>query len=122
MSTTSPTTYDDCLSASWLSARLGVDTARIDRLRRAGELLAVRPAGNAEWLYPAWQLSNGIPRPVIVRIVTTARERGLGEQRLYDLLTMRAGLGRRSGSDRRLADLIAAGEDDQVVAAIRAAS
>ena len=122
MSTTSTATYDDCLSASWLSARLGVDTARIDRLRRSGELLAVRPAGGTEWLYPAWQLSNGIPRPVIARVVTAARERGLDEQRLYDLLTMRAGLGRRSGSERRLADLIAAGEDDQVVAAVRAAS
>ena len=86
------------------------------------ESLGDRPAGSAEWLYPAWQLSNGIPRPVIARVATAARERGLDEQRLYDLLTMRAGLGRRSGSERRLADLIAAGEDDQVVAAVRAAS
>jgi hypothetical protein len=122
VSTTSTAKYDDCLSASWLSARLGIDTARIDRLRRAGELIAVRPAGGAEWLYPAWQLSNGVPRPVISRVVTAARERGLSEGRLYEVLTMRAGLGRRSGSDRRLADLIAAGEDDQVVAAVRAAS
>ena len=122
MSTTSTAAYDDCLSASWLSARLGIDTARIDRLRRAGELLAVRPPGGAEWLYPAWQLSNGVPRQVISRIVAAARDRGLSEQRLYDLLTMRAGLGRRGGSDRRLADLIADGDDDQVVAAVRAAS
>jgi hypothetical protein len=122
VSTTSTAAYDDCLTASWLSARFGIDTARIDRMRRAGELIAVRQPGAAEWLYPAWQLSNGVPRPVVSRIVTAARERGLGEQRLYDLLTMRAGLGRRSGSDRRLADLIAAGEDDQVVAAVRAAS
>ena len=122
MSTTSAATYDDCLSASWLSARLGVDTARIDRLRRARELIAVRPSGGAEWLYPAWQLSNGVPRPVISRIVTAARERGLSDVRLYDVLTMRAGLGRRGGSERRLADLIAAGEDEQVVAAVRAAS
>ena len=91
-------------------------------MRRAGELIAVRPPGAPEWLYPAWQLSNGAPRPVVSRIVTAARERGLGEQRLYDLLTMRAGLGRRSGSERRLADLIAEGEDDQIVAAVRAAS
>lgn len=122
MSTTSIATYDDCLSASWLSARLGVDTARIDRLRRAGELIAVRPARGAEWLYPAWQFSGGVARPVVPRILSTARDRGLSEQRLYDLLTMRAGLGRPSGSRRRLADLIASGEDEQVVAAVRAAS
>ena len=122
MGTTSIETYDDCLSASWLSALLGVDTARIDRQRRAGELIAVRPAGGAEWLYPAWQFSDGKPRTVISRIVSAARDRGLSERRLYDLLTMRAGLGRRSGSGRRLADLIADGEDDQVVAAVRAAS
>ena len=122
MGTTSTATYDDCLSASWLSAQLGVDTARIDRQRRAGELIAVRPTGGAEWLYPAWQFSDGKPRTVVSRIVAAARDRGLSEQRLYNLLTMRAGLGRRSGSDRRLADLIADGEDDQVVAAVRAAS
>jgi hypothetical protein len=114
--------YDDCLSASWLSARLGVDTARIDRQRRAGELIAVRPAGSAEWLYPAWQFSDGRPRPAVARVVAAARERGLSDERLYDLLTMRAGLARRAGSDRRLADLLAAGEDEQVVAAVRAAS
>jgi hypothetical protein len=122
VSTTSTAAHNDCLTASWLSARFGIDTARIDRLRRSGELIAVRPPGATEWLYPAWQLSNGVPRPVVSRIVTAARDRGLSEQRLYDLLTMRAGLGRRSGSDRRLADLIAEGEDDQVVAAVRAAS
>jgi hypothetical protein len=122
MSTTSHGAYDDCLTSSWLSARLGVDTARIDRQRRAGELIAVRPPGGAEWLYPAWQFSDGVPRPVVSRILSAARERGLSEQRLYDLLTMRAGLGRRSASERRLADLIAAGEDEQVVAAVRAAS
>jgi len=122
MSATPTATYNDCLGASWLSARLGVDTARIDRMRRAGELIAVRPAGGSEWLYPAWQFSDGEPRPAVSRIVTAARDRGLDEQRLYDVLTMRAGLGRRSGSERRLADLIAEGEEDRVVAAVRAAS
>ena len=122
MSTTAEAAYDDCLSASWLSARLAVDTARIDRMRRSGELIAVRPPGGAEWLYPAWQFSAGAVRPVVSRIVAAASDRGLGEQRLYDLLTMRAGLGRRNAAERRLADLIAAGEDEQVVADVRAAS
>ncbi len=125
VSPTASTAYDDCLTASWLSAQIGVDIARIDRMRRSGELIAVRPAdgvGGAEWLYPAWQFADGAPRPVVSRIVSAARERGLSEHRLYDVLTMRAGLGRRNASDRRLADLIAAGEDEQVVSAVRAAS
>lgn len=113
--------YDDCLSASWLSARLAIDVARIDAMRRSGELIAVRPSGSPEWLYPGWQLSHGAPRPVIQRIAAVARERGLDEARLYELLTMRAGLGRRGGGERRLADLIVAGEDEQVVAAVRSA-
>src|ERR1700751_940756 len=98
--------YDDCLSASWLSARLAIDIARIDVMRRSGELFAVRRPGSAEWLYPAWQLSDGSPRPVIQRILTVARERGLDDARLYHVLTMRAGLGRYADGERRLADLI----------------
>lgn len=122
MSSTETAGYDDCLSASWLSARLAIDVARIDAMRRGGELLAVRPPGSAEWLYPAWQLSGGSPRPVIQRIVAVARERGLDEARLYEVLTMRSGLGRRGDGDRRLADLVVAGEDEQVVAAVRGAA
>jgi hypothetical protein len=114
--------YDDCLSGSWLSERLGVDVARIDALRRGRELIAVRRAGSAEWLYPAWQFSGGQPRPSVPRILAAAREAGLDEQRLYDILTMRLGLGTRAGPVQSLADLIATGADDQVVAAIRDAS
>jgi hypothetical protein len=110
---TSP--YADCLSASWLSARLGVDTARIDVLRRSGELIAVRPEGSSQWLYPAWQFSGGRPRASVPRVVDAAREAGLDERRLYDVLTMRMGL----GGERRLCDLLVAGEDDRVVAAVR---
>jgi len=118
-----PTTArDDCLTASWLSARLGVDTARIDRMRRAGELIAVPSPADGTWLYPGWQFADGTPRPVVARILAAARDRGLGEQRLYDVLTMRSGLGRREPGEQRLADLVVAGEDDQVVAAVRAAS
>jgi hypothetical protein len=122
MSATPTAAYDDCLTASWLSARLGIDTARIDRMRRAGELIAVRSPGDGTWLYPGWQFADGAPRPVVARILAAARERGLDEQRLYDVLTMRAGLARRDAGQQRLADLVTAGEDDQVVAAVRAAS
>jgi hypothetical protein len=109
------TDFEDCLSAAWLSARLGVDTARIDALRRSGELIGVRPEGSSQWLYPAWQFQGGRPRPAVRRIVSAAKEAGLDERRLYDVMTMRMGL----GGDRRLCDLLVAGEDDSVIAALR---
>jgi hypothetical protein len=92
-------------------------------MRRAGELVAVRPEGSSEWLYPAWQFLDGKPRPSILRIVAAARETGLDERRLYDVLTQPLGLfGRREGEPERLADLIVRGDDDQVVAAVRSSS
>ena len=119
MSTTETTTrYSECLSASWLSTRLGIDTARIDALRRGGELIAVRPSCSAEWLYPAWQFEGNRPRASVPRVVAAAREAGLDEGRLYEVLLMRIGL----GGDKRLVDLLVAGEDDQVVAAVRQSS
>lgn len=114
--------YGDCLSASWLSERLAVDVARIDAMRRAGELIAVRPGSSPEWLYPAWQFTGGEPRPVVRRILSAAREAKLGERRLYDVLTLPLGLGSRADGARRLADLIVTGADDQVVAAVRSSS
>jgi len=113
--------YADCLSASWLSARLAVDGARIDAMRRSGELIGVRPPGSSTWLYPAWQFADGRPRPVVRRIVAAAREAGLDERELYDVLCRPLGLGARPAGPRRLADLVLAGRDDQVVAAVRAA-
>jgi len=122
LSTVATDRYDDCLSASWLSARLAVDVARIDAMRRAGELIAVRPDGSTVWLYPSWQFSGNEPRPVVRRILSAAREANLDERRLYDVLTLPLGLGVRADSARRLADLVVAGADDQVVAAVRSAS
>jgi len=122
LSTVATDRYSDCLSASWLSARLGVDVARIDGMRRSGELIGVRRDGSVEWLYPAWQFKGGEPRPVVRRILTAAREAGLDERRLYDILTLPAGLAPRGEERRRLADLVAAGADDQVVAAVRSSA
>jgi len=121
VSTVPTARYDDCLSASWLSANLAVDVATIDAMRRGGELIAVRPEGATEWRYPAWQFSGGRPRPVVVRILTAAREAGMDERRLYDVMTLPLGLGAR-GDGQRLADLVVLGADDQVVAAVRSAS
>jgi hypothetical protein len=105
----------ECLSASWLAERFAVDPARIDAMRRAGELIAVREQGSTGWLYPAWQLDGREPRRVIARIVAAARESGLDETRLYQMLTMPLGLTGR----RRLVDLIAEGRDEEVVQAVR---
>jgi hypothetical protein len=115
---TDTTRYPGTLPATWLSARTAVDPARIDALRRAGELIAVRDPGSTEWRYPAWQFDAGRPRPGVARIVATARERGIDDDRLYELLTMPLGL---RGGGRRLVDLLAEGRDDDVVAALRAA-
>ena len=116
--TETPTTRrlrSESLTDSWLSARLGVDKGRIDAMRRAGELIGVRASDGSAWLYPAWQFSGGTPRPAVQAIVRAARQAGLDDRRLYEVMTMRLGL----GGERRLADLLVAGEDEQVVSAVR---
>jgi hypothetical protein len=115
---TSPA-YQDCISASWLAERLGWTPERIEAMRRDGELLAVRRPGTLEWLYPAWQLDRWKPRPGIARVVAAAREAGLDDGALYDLLTAPLGLRAREG--RRLVDLLAEGRIDEVVEAVRSA-
>ena len=119
MAETTRTPYQDALSATWLAERMAVDPARIDVMRRAGELIAVRESGSTEWRYPAWQFQAGKPRQGVARVVMTARERGIDDGRLYELMTSPLGL--RAGG-RRLADLLVEGREDDVVAAVRAAS
>ena len=113
------TRYATTIPATWLAARLAVDPARIDAMRRAGELIAVREPGSTEWRYPAWQFDGARPRPAITRVVAAARDNGIDESRLYELLTTPLGL-RNSG--RRLVDLLLEGRDDEVVAAVRSAA
>lgn len=107
---------NESLTDSWLAARLGVGKQRIDAMRRAGELIGVREPGSQEWRYPAWQFEGARPRPIVPRIVRAAREAGLDETRLYEIMTMRLGL----GGEERLADLVVRGEDERVLAAVRA--
>jgi hypothetical protein len=111
--------YSNAVPATWLAARTAVDPARIDAMRRAGELIAVREPGSTEWRYPAWQFEDGRPRPAVARLVAAARENRVDESRLYDLLTTPLGL--RDGG-RTLVDLLLEGRDDDVVAAVRAAA
>ena len=107
---------DESLSGSWLSTRLGIDTQRLDAMRRAGELLGVRRPGGYDFLYPAWQFApDGKPRPVIRQLVTTARGAGMSDERLYEVLAGRTGI----SGDGRLADALRDGRDDYVLSVVR---
>ena len=104
----------ESLPATWLAVRLGTDDRRVDAMRRAGELLAVRGAGG-EYRYPSWQFGpDGNTLPAIPRIVAAARAAGLDDTRLYEVMHMRLGL----AGERRLVDVLREGEDDTVVAAV----
>jgi hypothetical protein len=109
----------DSLTGSWLAARTGVEPFLLEAMRRDGELIAYRPEGSLEHYYPVWQFDEDWqPLPIVPRLVQTARERGLTENRLYEMLTARAGL----ASGRRLADSLREGRDDHVLEAIRLAT
>jgi hypothetical protein len=103
------------LTASWLSTKWGVDTVRIEAMRRAGDLVAVRPAGSHEWRFPAWQFGDdGNVRPDVEQLLAAARVRGIGPERLGALLNRRSGL---TSSERLLDDLLA-GRLDHVIATL----
>lgn len=113
------TLADESLSGSWLSTRLGVGTNRLDAMRRAGELLGVRRPGGWDFLYPAWQFApDGSPLPVIERLVAAGREAGMTDERLYEVLAARTGIG---GEDR-VADALREGKDEYVLGVVRSAS
>ena len=108
----------DALSAAWLSTKWGIDTVKINAMRRAGELVAVRPAGSQEWLFPAWQFGpDGRVRPEVERALEAARRRGMRSEQVGALLERRSGI---TGGERLRDDLVA-GRIDHVLAAISAA-
>jgi len=110
------TTVNDALSASWLSTKWGVDTVRINAMRRAGELVAVRPAGSQEWYYPAWQFGpDGGVRPEVEVALRTARQLNLRPEKLAAILERRSGM---TGGDRLRDDLVA-GRVEHVLEALR---
>jgi hypothetical protein len=110
---------DESLSGSWLSTRLGVGTQRLDAMRRAGELLGVPRPGGHDFLYPGWQFApDGKPRPVIQQLVKEARDAGMTDERLYEVLAARTGI----SGDARLADAVREGRDDDVLSVVRASS
>jgi hypothetical protein len=109
---------DDILSASWLADRFAIEPFKLEAMRRNGEVIAFRPAGAREHYYPLWQFDeDGQPLPVIPRLVQEARERGMRGNRLYEILSARAGL----SGDKRLADSLREGRLDHVLDAIRSA-
>jgi hypothetical protein len=109
---------ENTLSASWLAARLGMEPLKLEAMRRAGELIAYRPEGAREHYYPLWQFDEDWRvLPIVPLLVREARRRGLRENRLYEILTARAGV----ASGRRLAQSLREGRDDHVFAAIRQA-
>jgi len=107
--------HEQALSASWLSTKWGVDTVSIEAMRRAGELVAVRPAGSHEWRFPAWQFADdGGVRPDVERLLAAARTRGISPERLGIVLHRRSGL---TSSERLLDDLLA-GRTEHVIRAL----
>jgi hypothetical protein len=112
---------EESLSGSWLSTRLGVGTQRLDAMRRAGELLGVRRPGGQDYLYPAWQFApDGKPLPVVPRLVATGRGAGMSDERLYEVLTSRAGLA--GAEPDRLVDALRDGRYDYVLGVVRSAA
>jgi hypothetical protein len=102
------------LTRSWLAVRLGTQPAKVDAMRRAGELIGV-PGDDGGVVYPSWQFGpDGKPLAVVPRLKAAAARKGMSESRLNELLTMRSGL----TGNRRLLDGLGSGSDDEVVAAI----
>jgi hypothetical protein len=99
--------------------RLGIDPVRINAMRRAGELYAVRRPGSQEYRFPAWQFGPDLKlRPSVERVLAAAREAGIDEPALEELLNRRVGV---VGTKRRLLDVLVDGDVGPVLEEIRRA-
>ena len=106
------------LTTPWLATRLGVQPAVVDGRRRAGELFGLRREGELDYWYPAWQWEEvGSALPIVPRMIQAAREQGISNDRLGQILLRKSGL----TSGRRVLDDLLEGRDEAVLAAIRAA-
>jgi hypothetical protein len=109
---------DDTLSASWLAARFAIEPFKLEAMRRDGEVIAFRPTGSREHYYPLWQFDEeGQPLPIVPTLVREAHARGLRGNRLYEVMSARAGI----SGNRRLADSLREGRVDHVLETIRTA-
>jgi hypothetical protein len=105
------------LTRSWLAVRLGTQPAKVDAMRRGGQLIGV-PRDDGQVVYPSWQFGpDGKPRSIVPRLKSAAARRKMDDRRLDELMTMRSGL----TGGRRLADALRDGSDDEVVAAVERA-
>lgn len=103
---------------AWLAAKLAIEPRLLEARRRAGELLAVRIEGATDYRYPTWQFGvDGEPLPAIAPLLQAAREAGLDDGALYELLQRRDGL---TGSGRLL-DAVREGHVERVLVVIRSA-
>ena len=99
--------------------RLGIDPVRVNAMRRAGELYAVRRPGSQEYRFPAWQFGPELKlRPSVERVLAAAREAGIDEPALEELLNRRVGV---VGTKRRLLDVLVDGDEGPVLEEIRRA-
>jgi hypothetical protein len=111
--------HDGGLTTPWLATRLGVQPSVVEGRRRAGELLGLRREGERDYWYPAWQWdADGAPRPVVSRMIQVAREHGISNDRLGELLVRKSGM----TSGRRVLDDLIEGRDEAVLAAVRSAA
>jgi hypothetical protein len=109
----------DAYTGGWLAIKLGLEPRALDMQRRAGDLLAVPDANGTDFLYPVWQFdADGRPLPAVARTVRAAREAGLSDEQLAELLERRDGM---TGGGRRLLDALREGREDRVLEVIRRA-
>ena len=107
------------LSGTWVAARYGIDPVRVERLRRSGELFAVRSGEGTEWLYPAWQFdSNGRVRPAVQHFLAAARADRVPVTRLQQLLDLRIGL----VGGKTVLELLLTGGEERALAEVRGPS
>lgn len=105
-------------SGAWLAMKLGIEPRELDVRRRAGELLGVPVGRGLEYLYPAWQFdASGRPLPVVARVIAAAREAGLSDAELGELLQRRDGM---TGTTRLL-DALREGREEHVISSVRRA-
>lgn len=74
--------------------------------------------GTLDYYFPAWQFDReGQPLPVVRRVIEAARARGLDDERLFEILSTRAGL----VGGKPLAQGVQDGDEEQLLAAVRSA-
>ncbi len=113
-----PVTHDlgNGLLGPWLAVRLGAEPLSIEARRRDGELLAVRPQGAEDWLYPSWQFGpEWEVRPEVARVLQAAREAGLSQAELEALFRRRVGL----AGGKTMLELLQEGDETPLLRAIR---